>query len=57
MLPGHHILNCSFAENLNKMKAAVIFQKDEAPKYVEDFAEPEVQNENALLISVKASAL
>lgn len=39
------------------MKAAVIFQKGEAPKYVEDFAEPEVQSEKELLISVKASAL
>ncbi|MBN8788107.1 MAG: zinc-binding alcohol dehydrogenase family protein [Terrimonas sp.] len=39
------------------MKAAVIFQKGEAPKYVEDFAAPEVQKENETLISVKASAV
>jgi len=39
------------------MKAAVVFQKGEMPKYVSDFAEPTVQNENELLISVKASAL
>jgi len=39
------------------MKAAVVFQKGEMPKYVEDFAEPKVQNKNELLISVKASAL
>lgn len=39
------------------MKAAVVFQKGEMPKYVEDFAEPKVQNENELLISVKASAV
>lgn len=39
------------------MKAAVVFQKGEMPKYTEDFAEPIVQNENELLISVKASAV
>lgn len=39
------------------MKAAVVFQKGEMPQYVEDFAEPTVQNENELLISVKASAI
>jgi len=39
------------------MKAAVVFQKGEMPKYVEDFTEPDVQNENELLISVKASAV
>lgn len=39
------------------MKAAVVFQKGELPKYVEDFAEPKVQNDNELLISVKASAV
>jgi len=39
------------------MKAAVVFQKGEMPKYVEDFAAPKVQNENELLISVKASAV
>lgn len=39
------------------MKAAVIFQKGEMPKYVEDFTEPKAQNENELLISVKASAV
>jgi len=39
------------------MKAAVVFQKGEMPKYTEDFAEPKVQNENELLVSVKASAI
>ena len=39
------------------MKAAVVFQKGELPKYVTDFAEPKVQNENELLISVKTSAV
>ncbi|WP_460686759.1 quinone oxidoreductase family protein [Niabella aquatica] len=39
------------------MKAAVVFQKGEMPKYVEDFAEPKGQSENELLISVKASAV
>jgi len=39
------------------MKAAVVFQNGELPKYVENFAEPKVQNENELLISVKAAAL
>ncbi|MBF4472335.1 zinc-binding alcohol dehydrogenase family protein [Flavobacterium sp. HJJ] len=39
------------------MKAAVVFQKGELPKYVTDFVEPIVQNENELLISVKASAV
>lgn len=39
------------------MKAAAVFQKGGMPKYVEDFAEPIVQNENELLISVKASAV
>ncbi len=39
------------------MKAAVVFKKGEGPKYVEDFEEPKVQNENELLIVVKASAV
>ncbi len=39
------------------MKAAVIFKKGEIPKYTEEFAEPERENENELLISVKASAV
>ena len=39
------------------MKAAVVFRKGELPKYVEDFAEPKVQNENELLISMKACAV
>lgn len=42
---------------LNNMKAAVVFHKGELPKYVEDFAEPQVQSDNELLISVKASAV
>ncbi len=39
------------------MKAAVVFQKGALPTYTEDFAEPKVQDENELLISVKASAV
>ncbi len=39
------------------MKAAVVFQKGELPKYVTDFEEPKVQNENEVLISVKAAAV
>jgi len=39
------------------MKAAVVFQKGEMPRYVTDFAEPKVQSEKELLISIKASAL
>lgn len=39
------------------MKAAVVFQQGEMPKYVDHFAEPKVQNENELIISVKAVAV
>ena len=39
------------------MKAAVVLKKGELPKYVTDFEVPTVQNENELLISVKASAV
>jgi NADPH:quinone reductase-like Zn-dependent oxidoreductase len=39
------------------MKAAVVFKKGELPQYTTDFPEPEIQNENELLISVKASAV
>ncbi len=39
------------------MKVAIVFQKGEFPKYVEDFEEPIIRNENELLISVKASAI
>lgn len=38
------------------MKAAVVYKKGEMPKYV-DFADPIVQNENEILISVKAVAI
>lgn len=38
------------------MKAAVIYKKGEVPKYI-DFPDPVVENENHLLISVKASAV
>lgn len=38
------------------MKAAVVYKKGEMPKYA-DFAEPIVQNENEVLISVKAVAI
>lgn len=39
------------------MKAAVIFEKGELPRYVADFPEPEVRGEKEILISVKASAV
>lgn len=39
------------------MKAAVVFQKGDIPRYVTDFPEPEVANEGELMVSVKASAL
>jgi len=40
------------------MKAAVVFQKGDKPKYVEDFAVPEVHHhEHELLMTMKASAL
>jgi len=39
------------------MKAAVVLQKGEAPKYVADFAEPEVKNENEVILRMKASAV
>ncbi|WP_316834651.1 zinc-binding alcohol dehydrogenase family protein [Pedobacter nutrimenti] len=39
-----------------KMKAAVMYQKGELPQYV-DFPEPEVQNEDEVLVTVKAVAV
>ncbi len=39
------------------MKAAVVFQLGELPRYVDDFAEPIVKDENKLLIYVKACAV
>lgn len=39
------------------MKAAVVLSKGALPTYVEDFAEPVAQNENEVLIHVKASAV
>lgn len=38
------------------MKAAVMYQKGELPQYV-DFPEPTVQNENEVLVTVKAVAI
>lgn len=38
------------------MKAAVMYQKGELPRYT-DFPEPTVQNDNEVLVSVKAAAL
>lgn len=38
------------------MKAAVMYQKGELPQYV-DFPEPEVQNEDEVLVTVKAVAV
>ncbi|MET7036383.1 quinone oxidoreductase family protein [Elizabethkingia miricola] len=39
------------------MKAAVVLSKGALPTYVENFAEPVAQNENEVLIHVKASAV
>jgi NADPH:quinone reductase-like Zn-dependent oxidoreductase len=41
---------------LSYMKAAVMYSQGEVPQYV-DFPEPHVQNENEVLVSVKAVAL
>jgi len=38
------------------MKAAVIYQKGELPQYV-DFPEPTIQNDNEILVTVKAVAI
>lgn len=40
----------------NDMKAAVIYQKGELPQYV-DFPEPTVQNDEEILVTVKAVAI
>ncbi len=40
----------------NKMKAAVIYKKGEMPQYT-DFAEPIIENDEQLLVSVKAAAI
>lgn len=39
------------------MKAAVVFQKGTLPKYVRDFEDPVTENENEVLISVRAAAI
>lgn len=39
------------------MKAAVVVQKGDSPRYVTDFPEPELQNDKEVLLSVKASAV
>ncbi|ASZ12105.1 zinc-binding alcohol dehydrogenase family protein [Chitinophaga pendula] len=39
------------------MRAAVVYQSTGIPTFVEDFAVPIVQNENELIISVKAAAV
>lgn len=38
------------------MKATVIYQRGEMPKYI-DFPEPIVQNEDELLVTIKAAAI
>jgi NADPH:quinone reductase-like Zn-dependent oxidoreductase len=43
-------------KKMNKMKAAVIYQQGELPQYV-DCPEPTVQNENELLVTVKAVSI
>lgn len=49
-----HLILLSYKKN--KMKAAVMFQKGELPKYV-DFPEPAIQNSNEVLVTVKAVAI
>lgn len=39
------------------MKAAVVFQKGEMPKYVADFAAPEAKSDNEVVLKMKASAV
>jgi len=39
------------------MKAAVMYQKGELPQYVLDFPEPTIQNDEEVLVSVKAVAI
>lgn len=39
------------------MRAAIIRSGEETPKYVTDFKEPLIQNENELLITMKAAAI
>ncbi len=39
------------------MKALVVFKKGERPRYVTDFGEPVVQNEQETLMTVKAAAI
>lgn len=39
------------------MKAAVVFQPGMMPEYVDNFPEPEIQNERQVLVSVLASAV
>jgi NADPH:quinone reductase-like Zn-dependent oxidoreductase len=46
----------SFAEKIIQMKAAVIYQRGEMPQYT-DFPEPVVQNDDELLITIKAAAI
>jgi NADPH:quinone reductase-like Zn-dependent oxidoreductase len=45
-----------FHHKKNKMKAAVIYQKGQLPQYV-DFPEPTIQNDDEILVTVKAVAI
>ncbi len=51
------LLNSFAASKLLKMKAAVIYQNGDMPQYTTEFPEPTIQNEDELLISVKAAAI
>lgn len=57
MLSWRSRMGCNFAEKSSKMKAAVLFQKGEAPKYVTDFVEPVAENDHEIVLRMKASAV
>ena len=54
--PGTSSLSNFVLINNKKMKAAVMYQKGELPVYT-DFPEPVVQNDDEILVSVKAVAI
>lgn len=39
------------------MRAAVVYQKGQLPKYDSDFAEPKIKNDDEVILTVKASAI
>lgn len=56
MLSSHTGGRVYLCKKLNNMKAAVMYSQGEMPQYV-DFPDPVVQNEDEVLVSVKAVAL